>query len=327
MKVLVTGGGGFIGRHLVDDQLRRGRQVTAVDIDTESLQPLEENPNLTIVKADFTDSDHISHHLPGHDICFHLASAHLETNVGEDYFWRVNVDGTRDFIEQCYHAGIARFVHCSSVGVFGDIKNPPADETTDCHPDIAYEQSKLAGERAVMAFAKSVGYDTVIIRPSWVYGPGCPRTHRLFQTIKKGRFFFVGDGQTSRHPIYITDMVNGFELAATQDEAAGKVFIIAGPQAVSIRELVEEIARTMDMPAPTLSLPKAVVWPAVYALELTGTTLGRSAPFTRRSLKFFTGNTAFNTKKAQELLGFHPQIELNEGLTKTYHWLIEAESA
>ena len=81
-------------------------------------------------------------------------------------------------------------------------------------PNVAYEESKLAGEIAVREYSQNSNYSLIIIRPAWVYGPRCTRTERLFRTIKKGRFFFVGDGRTLRHPIYISDMVAGFKLAS-----------------------------------------------------------------------------------------------------------------
>lgn len=320
MRVIITGAGGFIGGHLVVDQLRRGREVTALDLKVGALASHNSNPKLNIIQGDFTDGEMVGKLLPGHDVCYHLASAHLETGVSDSLFWRVNVEGTRDFIERCYQAGISRFVHCSSVGVFGDIENPPADEDSECHPDVAYEKSKLAGEQAVKEFAREYGFDTVVIRPAWVYGPGCPRTLKLIRQIKKRRFFFVGNGQTLRHPIYIDDMVEGFEVAATHDRASGEVFIMAGPHAVTIKDLSIEIARNLGVPPPRLKLPKAVIWPVCVLFESGGRLMKREAPFTRRSLKFFTGNTAFLIDKANRLIGFTPKVAFPEGVKVTINW-------
>jgi nucleoside-diphosphate-sugar epimerase len=323
MNVLVTGAGGFIGTHLVSDQLKRGRNVTAVDLNLETLTSISDHPRLNFLQCDFMDHALIEPHLENIDICFHLASVHLEIGVAEGYFWAVNVGGAKDFVERCHRAGVGRFVHCSSVGVYGSLKNPPANEFSICHPETEYERSKLAGEMEVNEYAQENGYPVVVIRPAWVYGPGCPRTRKLFRAIKKGRFFFVGDGQSLRHPIYIDDMLEAFEVAATNPRALGEMFIIAGPRAVTLRELASEIANSLGVPPPSLRLPKTLVWTGLILLEVTAQVVKREAPYSRRSLKFYTGNTSFDTRKATEDLGFYPKISLEEGVRRTYEWMSE----
>lgn len=323
MRVLITGAGGFIGTHLVSDQLKRGHHVTAVDLNLGTLASISDHPRLKLLQGDFTDSVLIEPHLVDIDVCFHLASVHLEVGVTEKHFWAINVYGTRDFVERCHRAGVGRFVHCSSVGVYGSLKNPPADESSECHPDTAYERSKLAGEMEVIEYAQENGYQVVVVRPAWVYGPGCPRTLKLFRAIQKGRFFFVGDGQSLRHPIYIDDMLEAFEVAATNPRAPGETYIIAGPQAVTLRELTREIASCLDVAPPKLKLPQALVWPGLVLLEITARILKAQVPYSRRSLKFYAGNTSFDTRKATEELGFYPKILLVEGVRRTYEWMKE----
>jgi nucleoside-diphosphate-sugar epimerase len=327
MRVLITGAGGFIGSHLVEDQLARGREVTAIDINVQALDFLKSNPKLHTLEADFANDSLVDPLLEGNEICFHLASAHLEKGVPDEYFWKVNVDETRRFVERNQRAGVNRFVHCSSVGVYGNIKNPPADEDSPCYPDIAYEKSKLAGEQAVLEYARQQEFPLVIVRPAWVYGPRCPRTAKLFNTIESGRFFFVGDGSTLRHPIYIDDMVAGFELAGTHQDALGEVLIMAGPSAVTIRELVNTIADVMGRPRPSLQLPRPLVYSGCLLLEGASALVGKEAPFSRRSMKFFEGNTAFSIEKAQRVIGFQATTELIEGLQKTYSWIQEDRKA
>lgn len=323
MRTLITGAGGFIGSHLVEDQLRRGHEVTALDIHTEVLKPLMGNPQLRVVEGDFTDRAKIDPLLEGQEVCFHLASAHLEKDVDESYFFRVNVQGARDFVERCQKAGIRRFVHCSSVGIYGDIKNPPADENSEMHPDVPYEKSKLAGEKAILEYVRETGYNLVIVRPAWVYGPRCPRTERLFRTIKKGRFFFVGDGKTLRHPIFIDDMNEGFAIAAEKETVPGDAFIMGGPRAVTLRELADEIARCESVKSPSLKLPHALVMSGCILLEGGAKIFKFKPPFTRRSMKFYTGNNAFTIEKAARDLGFRAKTELADGLGKTYQYLIQ----
>jgi nucleoside-diphosphate-sugar epimerase len=177
----------------------------------------------------------------------------------------------------------------------------------------------------VLRYAQESGYELTVVRPAWVYGPHCPRTLKLFKTIKKGRFFFVGDGSTLRHPIYIDDMVAAFEVTAVHQQAPGHVFIIAGPRAVTLRELVDQIAQTLGVPAPAMRIPQWLILPPVFLLEIAGKILKRDVPFSRRSLKFFSGNTAFSTVRAEVQLGYRAQVELADGLRSTHDWFREVE--
>ncbi len=321
MRVLITGAGGFIGRHLVRDQLRNGHFVTAVDLDTSSLAPLASEPRLSVLQGDFADHDLINRHLPNQDVCFHLAAAHLETSKGDDFYWDVNTRDTFEFAVRCHQNQVGRFVLCSSVGVFGPQDQLPVDENTPCQPNIIYEKSKLAGEQKVLAYAKETGFAVVVVRPAWVYGPGCQRTGRLIRSIQKKRFFFVGNGKTMRHPIYVGDVLEGFNEVATNPKALGDTFIIAGPKAVSLIELTAEIARATKAPPPQIRLPFSVVWLGCVFFEGVERLTNKEMPFSRRSLKFYTDSSAFSTDKAREVLGFEANTNLTEGLVKTLTWI------
>jgi len=200
-KVLVTGAGGFIGSHLVRDQLARGNAVIATDVDLQRLEALKLEGDLSCESLDIRASDTLARMLEGVDTVFHLAAAHLDVLKGEDYFHEVNVDATRTLARMGADADVRRFVHCSTVGVYGPLESLPADEMTPPMPDIAYERSKLEGEAAIRSVIDETGLEAVILRPAWVYGPLCPRTQKLIRTVARKRFFFVGDGSNRRHPI------------------------------------------------------------------------------------------------------------------------------
>jgi nucleoside-diphosphate-sugar epimerase len=251
------------------------------------------------------------------DMVFHLAAAHLDVLRGAEYFNEVNVRATADLAEMAHQAGVRRFVHCSSVSVHGPLETLPGDESSPCNPEIVYEQSKLDGERAVGEVAIRTGLQTIVVRPSWVYGPRCPRTQKLIRTIARRRFFFVGKGTNLRHPIYISDLIEAFERAAIGELPGLETLIIAGPEAVSVRELAMTIADELGLDGRIPTYPKGIVYAGCLAVETAAKLLRREPPFSRRSLKFFTESASFDTSRARRVIGFEPSVALRDGIRAT----------
>lgn len=315
--VLVTGAGGFIGRHLTAALAADGFSVRALDLHPEALGDLAAHDGVEVLGGDAADPAVLRPAVDGVDTVYHLAAAHLGAGIDEAEFRRVNVEGVRHLVDAVLANDACRLVHCSSVGVYGRIENPPADESTACAPDLAYERTKLEGEGVVLDAVRDRGLDAVIVRPVWVYGPGCPRTEKLFRSIRKGRFVVAGKGDGLRHCVFIDDMVAAFRLAASTSDVAGEVFIIGDDAAVSIRELVDTIAR-VGGGSPPRSVPYGLLNLAAIAAETAFLPLGKEPPISRRTLKFFTNNTAFRIDRARERLGYRPAFDLESGLRETW---------
>ena len=320
----MTGAAGFIGRHLVRALLERGDEVVAWD---RASLPRDAWPGSgpRRVEADLGDAT-AAQVLAGADTVYHLAACHLGVATPDEEFVRVNVEAAAGLVRAAARAGVRRFVHCSSVGVYGRLRETPADEDSPCHPNLVYERTKLAGERAVLEAAGESGLEAVVLRPAWVYGPGCPRTEKLFRAIARGRFVVAGSGERLRHGVYIGDMVDAFQLAADAAAAVGRVVIVGDREAVPVRTWVDEIARQTGARRP-LSIPLWLMELAARGVELAFRPLGKEPPISRRTLEFFTGNTSFRIDRARALLGFEPRYDPASGLAETHRALAAASSA
>jgi nucleoside-diphosphate-sugar epimerase len=327
MRTLITGGGGFVGSHLVDSQLAQGHTVKTVDLNLDRLAHIGLHPNFQGVIGDITTEAIQKAAIDDVDIVYHLASAHLDVSLSDADYHRVNVKATEQLLAAAHTAGVKRFVHCSTNGVLGELKTIPADETAACHPTNIYEKTKLEGERLALKFGAESGLPVVVVRPAWVYGPRCPRTAKLIRTIGKGRFIMFGPGQTWRHPVYITDAVRGLELAAQADTAPGQIYFIAGEQPVTIGELVSQIGQLLNVNAPRLHLPLLLGKMAGYSAEIAFKPLGKQPPVSRRSVDFFLKDNAYDISKAKRELGFQPQVDLKTGLAQTIELIKEQSRA
>ena len=131
----------------------------------------------------------------------------------------------------------------------------------------------------------------------------------------------IGDGRNLRHCIYISDLVDAFDLCATRNEAVGQTFIFGDESAVTVEELVNEIAFAMKVSPPKIQIPLKIATPICAITESVFKVAGREPPLSKRTLEFFTRNTRFDISKAKTVLGFSPRVSLRSGLKLTYDHL------
>ncbi len=320
-KILVTGAGGFIGYHLANFLADSGHSVVGVDIHYPEKPVDGKPPRFTALTGDFRDQALLEKALEQVNVVFHLASAHLQISLDESEYWDINVHSLKPLLKLSQQKGVSRFIHVSSVGIYGNLTTLPASEETECHPQSIYGETKLAGEGVVKQYAVENDFPVVIIRPAWVYGPGCPRTQKLYRTLKKKRFVMIGRGDNLRHPIYIADMLEGFRLAMEHDAAVGETFLIAGDRAITTRELVDGFVKVLGTPGPVVSLPYGVGVAIAATAETVFGVIGKEPPLSRRTLEFFDTNNAFDIGKAKKVLNFNPRFSFEDGLKESRPWL------
>ncbi len=320
MKVLVTGGTGFTGKALVRRLLDEGYQVAALDykegLKTEELRQW----GAEVVIGSVTDRSVVERCMDGVDYVQHLAAAFRELNVANNYYYDVNVNGTRTVLEAAFQQGVKKFVYCSTCGVHGNIDNPPGGEDAPIQPADYYQQTKYEAEPIVREYFNK-GMKTVILRPAAIYGPGDPeRFFMIFKRCAKGVFPMFGDGKTYYHPLYIDNLVDALILAMEEGKGGGEAFLIADEDYCEIEELVKRVGKALGI---TVRIPHYPVMPLVVAGHIFETVCKPfriTPPIFPRRVDWYRQNRAFDISKAKQQLGYVPRIDLDEGLKRTAEW-------
>ena len=278
-------------------------------------------PGVDIRESDITNAGAAAEAVQGVGTIYHLAAAYREASHREEGYWRVNVGATRNLLEAASSAGIERFVHCSTVGVHGHIANPPADEQAPYSPGDAYQRTKCEAEILALAY-RDRGLALTVARPTAIYGPGDTRLLKMFKMIAKGTFVMLGTRDINYHMVYVDDLVAGLRLLGTHPAALGEVFILGGERYYPLKTIAGMIADLLGVRRPRIRLPATPFQLAGSLCEAICVPLGVEPPLYRRRVDFFTKSRAFTIAKAQRLLGYQPQVPLEEGLRRTLKWYL-----
>ena len=305
-RVLVTGGAGFIGSHLVE-LLAPTNRVTVVDSLTsgsaENLVRARELGDVLLIDADIRQSRLMARLMRETDVVFHLAVICLRESIGTpEAAHEVNATATLQLLGIAQAAGVKRFVYCSSSEVYGTVVRDPMSEDHPLDPATVYGASKLAGEKYTLAYHKTYGFDCIVVRPFNTYGP---RSHyegfsgeaipRFVINALAGRPLIIhGDGEQTRDFTYVTDAARGILLAAECDRLTGDVVNIACGTEASVNALAVKIIEQTGSSSP------------VEHVE------GRPGDVRRHHA---------DISKARKLLGYEPRIPIDEGLYLTVEWM------
>jgi dihydroflavonol-4-reductase len=317
LRVLVTGATGFTGGHLARTLAARGDTVRAL---VRSAAPTLAAAGIETVPGDLRDAPSIERAARGVDVVYHIAAIYRQAGLRDQEYRAVNAAAVRTVIEAAATAGVRRVVHCSTVGVHGDISHPPAAEDAPLKPGDIYQVTKLEGERIAREAAEDTEMEVVIVRPTGIYGPGDRRLLKLFRGVARGRFPILGSGKIYYHLTYIDDLVEGFRLCASVPAAAGRTYILAGAEVTTLNELVAIVAEEAHVKPPGLHLPVWPVWVAGALCEAVCVPLGIEPPLYRRRVDFFTKSRAFDISRARAELGYAPKVGLHEGVAMTLAW-------
>ncbi len=318
-KILVTGGTGFTGGQLCKRLAADGRHVRTIVRDPARAQHLTEM-GVEVCAGDLTDAASVARAMEGIDRVYHIAALFREGKATYDELYAVNTQGTKNVLDAAVAAKVKRFVHCSTIGVHGDVKNPPAHENSPYNPGDAYQETKLEGERIAQEYMKAGDIPIAIFRPAGIYGPGDMRFLKLIKSIKNGRFLMIGSGEINYHMVYIDDLVDGILLCGEKEEAVGNIFILAGEEIVTLNRLVQIISNLVGTKPPRFKVPFKPVYLAGHLCEIVCKPFGINPPIFRRRVDFFRKTRSFDISKAKKVLGYQPKVNLETGLKRTIDW-------
>lgn len=323
MRLLVTGGTGFTGSHLVRYLIEKGHEVTSLDNQEGLFYDELKKKGANIIIGSVTDRKVVKKALKGVEGVFHLAAAFRQIDVPKKVYWDVNIGGTRILCEESVKLSLKKFVYCSTVGVHGNVKNPPGGEDAPITPADYYQFTKYGGEEVIHEFIDK-GLKAVIIRPAAIYGPGDPeRFVFLYRLAKKERFFMFGNGKAFYHPAYIDNLIDGFYKAFISDKKNGEAYIIADEKYYSIRELVKKVGESIGISVRFVNLPFFPLYLLACILEVIYAPFRKTPPLFRRRVDWFRQNRAFDISKAKNELKYDPSVGLEEGLKRTAEWYKE----
>ena len=273
-----------------------------------------------LVEGDIRDPDALHRATKGIETVYHIAAVYRQAGIPDDTYRAVNATAVQHLIEAAARHGVDRVVHCSTVGVHGDIEHPPASEDAPLKPGDIYQTTKLEGEGLARETGARLGIPVTIVRPTGIYGPGDRRLLKLFRGVARQRFPMLGSGEIYYHLTHIDDLVDGLRLCAEHPAAANRTYILAGGEVTTLNELVRRIAEVAGVKPPRVHLPVWPFWAAGALCEAVCVPLSIEPPIFRRRVDFYTKSRAFDIARARAEIGYAPSVGLRDGIARTLAW-------
>lgn len=321
-NILITGGTGFVGSHLVDTLCEENNVITVLVRKSSNLRYLN-NKKVKVVYGDLQDKESLNSVLKNINIVIHSAALMSDRgDASRNDFSEINIAGTLNLISSCLNKKeLERFIHISTVGVYGSTGSFAADENNGYGNCLSsYEWSKREAEKVILRYSDKL--PITILRLGQLYGP------RMFygwtnviEMIYMNRMITVGKGEALIQLTYIDDVVSGIKKVICNKKCVGQIFNICGKDSYKLSEVFKVIAEVLGKP-----YPRAVPYYPVYILAcLLSLVPDLIKPKSLRLLtphrvRFFKNNHIYDISKAKKYFGYNPTFKLPEGMEEMVKW-------
>ena len=302
MKVLITGGTGFVGRYLTGKLTSRGVYCRLLIRSGRNAEWLAGMDNIELRRGDITRPDTLAGIAEGIDYVYHLAAEGHVSAISDEAskkFTGINVEGTKNLIAECGRHKIAKFVHFSSTAAMGLIKKEIVDETDPPQPVTPYQKSKLKSETAALSLGKELGVPVVIVRPCMIYGVnGKGEFYKMSKLMRKGLFPKVGSGRNLTPMVHVNDVVQG-AVKAAEKGIPGKVYLLCSERSIELTELRNMVMDAWGTKAIYPYVPVWFMYSLAYCFELLARLKGTAPAVTRRNIASTVWDREFSIEKAK----------------------------
>ena len=310
-KILITGASGFIGGHLMNSLKQDGKDVVGVDLKSDCKD---------VIKADLSKPETVKDALKGCSIVIHTA-AMVSNAMSDEEMWKTNVLNTSKLIKLAIECNVKRFVHISSIVVYGNIAEGEINEKIPANSVGGnYVHTKILSEHALLQAKLKNDIELVILRPGDVYGPGSrPWIIEPIKAIKNRQFMLPAKGQGFFRPVFIDDLIKGIKLACNAESASGEIINLSCEGYVTTEEYFTYHYQWLGKSKPLVVSTKTALILSIittFIFKLFGR-LNEASPATVHQL---STKSWYSIKKAQKLLGWRPETSLDNGMQVSKIW-------
>lgn len=320
MKVLITGGTGFIGKNLVKTLVAKGYKVTCFVRKTSNIGVFKEL-DVKFSYGDISDKNSIEDALNDNEIIIHLAGLQSFSEYSKKLYsliYQTNVLGLKNLLDAVTSKkpkSLKKVVFISSTAAVG-LTNGKIDEGVLCNPISPYQKAKYEGEKLCLTYFEKYNLPIVILRPSMIYGTNGDHSQiqKMVGVIKKGFFPIIGNGRNNVPMIHINDAVEGIIRGALKGKP-GNIYYITNREKTTMKELVDIISKKLGVKVFKVKIPVFAAYITAATVEFSYKLFGMNGSISRRRILSMSSERIFDVSKAEKELGFVSKVSAEEGIS------------